>query len=130
MESFISKYKVSFDEKQNCWKLKIPPEDVERTDDGSYLIRLPAYASYVLQPGGNIMRPLTRKYRDFLLEKQNGVCAVCGEGYRKDDYFCLDHQPPMADHNSKAIDYEGKTANRVIHKSCDPAQNKKQKTVK
>jgi hypothetical protein len=93
-------------------------------------VRLPAYAIYVLQPGGNILRPKTQKHRDFLLEKQNDVCAVCGKGKREGDYFCLDYQPPMADPNSRVIDYEGKTSNRVIHNSCDADQNKKQKTAK
>jgi len=125
MESFVSKYKVSFDEKQNNWMLRIPQEDVAQIADGCYCVRLPAYASYVLQPGGNILRPLTRKYKVFLLKKQGEVCAVCGQGRRDGDDFCLDHQPPMADPDSKLIDYAGKTANRVIHRSCDPAQNKK-----
>jgi len=125
MESFVSKYKVSFDEKQNCWMLRIPQEDVTQVTDGSYYVRLPAYASYVLQPGGNILRPLTQKYKAFLLKKQGEVCAVCGQGRRDRDDFCLDHQPPMANPKSKLIDYDGKTSNRVIHRSCDPAQNKK-----
>jgi len=124
--SFNSIYKPAF--KDNEWVLQVPGSSVTQKSDGIYEIHLPVYSARALAVGGNKLRLLRKAYRDWLLKQQGGVCAICGEGYKpgKEWEWNLDHQPPLADlSNSRFIDYEKVTKNRVIHFKCDTAQNKK-----
>ncbi len=124
--SFNSIYKPEY--KNDKWILQVPSKDVIQNSDGNYEVCLPVYAARALAVGGNKLRLLRKDYRDWLLRQQGGVCAICGEGYKpgKEWEWNLDHQPPLADlTNSRFIDYDKFTKNRVIHHKCDTAQNKK-----
>jgi hypothetical protein len=125
--SFNSQYKPEF--KNNEWILQMPSNAVIQKSLNLYEVHLPVYVSRILAVGGNILRPLRKEYREWLLNQQRGVCAICGEGSKqgKEWEWNLDHQPPLSDPNSKFIDYERTTNNRVIHHKCDSAQNKKSK---
>lgn len=125
IESFAARYRPTFDPDQDEWVLRVPGDTVTQKPDGSYEVRLPLYAGRALAMGGNILRPIRKKYRDWLLEQQGGLCAAYGEGPSASDLWNLDHQPPMASSGSKFIDYVRVTQNRVIHQSCDPAQKRK-----
>ena len=120
-------YDPDFDQSTDEWILRVPKRAVHQKEDGSYEIRLPIYLTRTyLSPGGAILRPLRKKYRDWLLANQGGKCEECGEG--KDvskGRWTLDHQPPMRQVNSKYIDYAQATGNRVIHQRCDEAQTSK-----
>ncbi|MFC1954565.1 hypothetical protein ACFLVZ_01930 [Chloroflexota bacterium] len=124
-ESFTSKYKPAFDQENDEWILQVPSNMVKRKSDDSYEIRLPVYASRALATGGNILRNMRRKYREWLLNEQNSVCGVCGKGSESNNPWNLDHQPPLAEPGSKFIDYFKVTQNRVIHQQCDTAQRSK-----
>jgi hypothetical protein len=127
-ESFTSKYKPIFDQKQDEWVLQVPSNDIKRKSKDSYEVRLPVYASRALATGGNILRKPRKEYREWLLEQQRGVCAICGKGAEPGNPWNLDHQPPLAAIGSRFIDYERVTQNRVIHNQCDPAQKSKKST--
>ena len=120
--SFASRYTPRFDHERDEWVLKVPSMDVIRTSEDFYEVRLPIYAGTVLAPGGNILRPLRRKYRDWLLKQQGGLCAVCGQGSDPNSDWNLDHQPQLNAPGAKSIDYKMTTQNRVIHRKCDAAQ--------
>lgn len=121
-ESFTAKYKPTFDQERDEWVLRVPSSSVMLKRDGSYEVRLPIYAGRALAVGGNILRPIRKVYRDWLLAEQGGLCPECHKGAKPDDDWNLDHQPPMASPESKFIDYAKATSNRVIHRGCDPAQ--------
>ena len=121
--SFNSIYKPEFN--NNEWVLQIPKSAVIEESANYYEVHLPVYASRALAIGGNILRPLRKKYRDWLLNEQGNVCAICGKGSKPGEDWNLDHQPPLAQPDCKFIDYERVTRNRVIHHKCDSAQNKK-----
>jgi hypothetical protein len=124
-KSFILRYNPRFDQERDEWILRIPAGAVICESADFYEVRLPVYASRALAIGGNILRPLRRKYRGWLLNEQRGLCAICGKGAEPDNPWNLDHQPALADPGSKFIDYEKVTQNRVIHRNCDPAQTSK-----
>jgi hypothetical protein len=123
--SFNSSYNPEF--KDNEWIITVPNNRVLQMESGYCEVHLPIYTSRALAIGGNILRPLRKKYRNWLLNEQGNICPVCGEGYKpgKEWEWNLDHQPPLADPNCRFIDYEKVTRNRVIHHKCDNAQNKK-----
>jgi hypothetical protein len=125
-KSFMAIYRPVFNESNNEWTLRLSPSAVVKRHD-YYEIRLPLYASRALAVGGNILRPIRKKYRDWLLKEQGNVCVICGEGPKIGDEWNLDHQPPLAQPDSRFIDYEKKTNNRVIHHHCDPAQISKRR---
>ena len=127
-ESFMSRYKPAFDQEKDEWVLQVPNSAVTRRSDDFYEVRLPIYAGRALAIGGNILRNPRREYRDWLLEQQGGVCAICGKGAESDNSWNLDHQPALAQPGSKFIDYARVTQNRVIHRQCDPAQRSKKRT--
>jgi len=122
-------YKPRFDQKTDEWILRVPSSQVSKKVDGNYEVRLPLYlARTYLSIGGAILRPIRRKYRDWLLTQQNGKCAECGlSSDNTKGYWILDHQPPLSQKGAKFIDYERTTGNRVIHQSCDKAQTRKKK---
>jgi hypothetical protein len=124
-ESFTSRYKPKFDPERDEWILQVPCSDVKLKSDNFYEVRLPVYASRALAIGGNILRKQRRAYREWLLDQQGQVCAICGKGTERGNPWNLDHQPPLADTGSKFIDYARLTRNRVIHQKCDPAQKSK-----
>lgn len=124
-ESFSLTYRLRFDQDRDEWILQIPANAVMRKSADCYEVRLPVYASRALAVGGNILRPLRKKYRDWLLNEQSGRCAICGKPAEPDNPWNLDHQPSLAASGSKFIDYERATQNRVIHRDCDPAQTSK-----
>jgi hypothetical protein len=124
-KSFMLRYNPRFDQERDEWILQIPAGEVIRKSVDFYEVRLPVYASRALAIGGNILRPMRKKYRDWLLNEQRGSCAICGKGAETDNPWNLDHQPALADLGSKFIDYEKVTRNRVIHRNCDPAQTSK-----
>lgn len=124
-ESFTTRYKPSFNEKRDEWVLRVPSGAVTRISNRFYEVRLPLYASRALAIGGNILRLRREKYRDWLLEKQGGICKKCLKGPKPNNPWNLDHQPPLSKPGSKFIDYERVTQNRVIHSKCDPAQTPK-----
>jgi hypothetical protein len=128
-ESFTSKYKLTFDQKQDEWVLQVPSSAVKRKSKDFYEVRLPVYASRALAIGGNILRKPRKEYREWLLEQQGGVCAICGKGAEPGNPWNLDHQPPLATTGSKFIDYERITQNRVIHHRCDTAQMSKKRNL-
>jgi hypothetical protein len=120
--SFMSIYKPEFDQEQNEWILQVLTSSVIRRSD-IYEVHLPVYSSRALAIGGNVLRPLRKKYRAWLLNEQGGVCAICGKGAQAGNRWNLDHQPPLADlSKSRFIDYYRITQNRVIHEKCDIAQ--------
>lgn len=121
-ESFASRYNPRFDQERDEWVLQIPAGAVTRKSADCYEIRLPVYAARTLAVGGNILRPLRKNYRDWLLNEQRGLCAICGKPSEPANPWNLDHQPPLATPGSKFIDYEKVTQNRVIHRNCDPDQ--------
>ena len=123
--SFTSKYKPVFDQEQDEWILQVPTTAVTRYSKDLYYVRLPVYASRSLAIGGNIIRNLRKEYREWLLDKQGGVCAICGKGTEPGNPWNLDHQPPLAEPHSRFIDYARITQNRVIHQRCDSAQRSK-----
>jgi len=127
-ESFMSRYKPTFDQEKDEWVLYVPQSSVSQNADGSFEVRLPVYAGRALAIGGNKLRNLRREYREWLLEQQEGKCAICGKGVQSDNPWNLDHQPPLAQIGSKFIDYERITQNRVIHGHCDPDQMAKKRT--
>jgi hypothetical protein len=120
------KYQPRFDDKTDEWIVRIPRKKVRMEEDGFCEVRLPLYLTRTyLSIGGAILRPLRRRYRDWLLAKQGKKCAECGLGDSADKgHWTLDHEPPLSQPGSKFIDYAGATKNRVIHQSCDKAQNK------
>jgi hypothetical protein len=126
-DSFTSRYKPMFDHKQDEWVLQVPSDAVIRKSKDFYEVRLPLYAGRALAIGGNILRKPRKEYRDWLLEQQGGICAICGKGAEPDNPWNLDHQPALAEPGSKFIDYERVTQNRVIHRQCDPAQRSKKR---
>ena len=127
-ESFMSRYKPTFDQENDEWVLQVPNSAVTRKSGDLYTIRLPVYAGRALAIGGNILRNLRREYRDWLLEQQGGECAICGKSTEPGNDWNLDHQPALAQPDSKFIDYGRVTKNRVIHHQCDPAQRSKKRT--
>ena len=121
--SFMSRYKPYYDEDSDEWVLQLPSSAVTKSSDAAYEIRLPIYAGRALAIGGNTLRPQRKKYRDWLLNQQGGLCAMCGEGADANSQWNLDHQPPLKDfESSKFIDYQMETQNRVIHQKCDTDQ--------
>ena len=124
-KSFMSRYNPRFNQKRDEWILQIPASAVIRKSADRYEVRLPVYASRALAVGGNILRPQRKKYRDWLLNEQRGLCAICGKPAAPGNPWNLDHQPALAESGSKFIDYEKVTQNRVIHQNCDPAQTPK-----
>ena len=124
-KSFTLRYNPRFDQERDEWILQIPAGAVIRKSADCYEVRLPVYASRALAVGGNILRPLRKKYRDWLLNEQCGLCAICGKPAEPDNPWNLDHQPALAEPGSKFIDYERVTQNRVIHRNCDPDQTSK-----
>ena len=126
-ESFTARYKPTFDVKQDEWVLQVPSSNVLQKSDDFYEVRLPLYVSRALAIGGNILRNIRKEYRNWLLDKQGNICAICGEGFKPDNSWNLDHQPPIAKPGSKFIDYERITQNRVIHQRCDPDQTPKKR---
>ena len=124
-KSFTLRYNPRFDQERDEWVLQIPAGAVIRKSADCYEVRIPVYAGRALAVGGNILRPLRRKYRDWLLNEQRGLCAICGKPAEPDNPWNLDHQPPLAAPGSKFIDYEKVTQNRVIHRNCDPDQTSK-----
>jgi len=70
-ESFTSRYKPTFDQKQDEWVLQVPSSAVIRKSKDFYEVRLPIYAGRALAIGGNILRNLRKEYRAWLLEQQN-----------------------------------------------------------
>lgn len=129
-ESFRFRYNLEFDKNRDEWILLVPSADVKASPNGSYEVRLPVYASRAMAIGGNILRKLRKEYRVWLLGEQNGQCAICGHGAELGNPWNLDHQPPLSHIGSRFIDYERKTQNRVIHRSCDSAQTPKQASDK
>jgi len=125
--SFTSRYKPVFDQERDEWVLQVPSSAVTRQSDDFYEVRLPVYAGRALAIGGNILRNLRKEYRNWLLDQQCGVCAVCGRGAKPDDPWNLDHQPALVEPGSRFIDYARVTQNRVIHQQCDPAQRSKKR---
>jgi hypothetical protein len=125
--SFTSRYNPTFDQEQDEWILQVPSNAVKRISNDFYEVRLPVYASRALAFGGNILRNLRKEYRDWLLDQQGGICAVCGEGAKIGDPWNLDHQPALAEPGSRFIDYARVTQNRVIHHHCDSAQTSKKR---
>jgi hypothetical protein len=123
--SFAARYNPRFDQERDEWVLQIPAGAVTRTSANCYEVRLPVYAGRTLAVGGNILRPVRKKYRDWLLSEQRGLCAICGKPAEPDNPWNLDHQPPLATPGSKFIDYRRVTHNRVIHRNCDPDQTSK-----
>jgi hypothetical protein len=121
-KSFTLRYNLRFDQERDEWVLQIPAGAVIRKSADCYEVRLPVYAGRALAVGGNILRPLRKKYRDWLLNEQHGLCAICGKPAEPYNPWNLDHQPPLATPGSKFIDYEKVTQNRVIHQNCDPDQ--------
>jgi 5-methylcytosine-specific restriction endonuclease McrA len=121
------KYQPNFDDRTDEWVVSIPSNKVRRLGNGSYKVRLPLYLTRTyLSIGGAILRPLRRRYRDWLLAEQGEKCAECGLGARADKgYWTLDHVPPLSQPGSKFIDYDKSTGNRVIHQNCDKAQTRK-----
>ena len=121
-KSFASRYNPRFDQERDEWVLQIPAGAVTRKSADRYEVRLPIYAARTLAVGGNILRPLRKNYRDWLLNEQHGLCAICGKSAEPDNPWNLDHQPPLATPGSNFIDYARMTQNRVIHRNCDPDQ--------
>jgi len=121
------KYQPHFDDKTDEWIVRIPSKKVRRVENGSYEMRLPLYLTRTyLSIGGAILRPLRKRYRDWLLAEQEEKCAECGLGASSDKgCWTLDHEPPLSQPGSKFIDYDRSTGNRVIHQSCDKAQTRK-----
>ena len=126
-KSFMSRYKPTLDQTRDELVLQVPTTAVIRKSDEFYEVRLPVYAGRALAIGGNILRKPRKEYRDWLLSQQGKVCTLCGGGYEPDNPWNLDHQPPLSERGSKFIDYERTTQNRVIHRKCDSAQNRKPK---
>ncbi|NWF78189.1 MAG: hypothetical protein HXY36_06405 [Chloroflexi bacterium] len=124
-KSFMLRYRPRFDQERDEWILQIPAGAVIRKSADFYEVRLPVYASRALAIGGNILRPLRKKYRDWLLTEQHGLCAICSKPAEPSNPWNLDHQPALAESGSKFIDYEKVTQNRVIHRNCDPSQTSK-----
>jgi hypothetical protein len=120
-------YRPRLDQKTDEWVVFVPSSKVSKRVDGNYEVRLPLYLTRTyLSIGGAILRPIRRKYRDWLLAQQNGKCAECGcSSDHTKGYWTLDHQPPLSQSGAKFIDYERTTKNRVIHQSCDKAQTRK-----
>ncbi len=126
-KSFTSIYEPTFDQEHDEWILRVPSNAVRRKSSRYYEVHLPLYASRALAIGGNILRRMRREYRDWLLDQQGGMCAICGKSFKPDDPWNLDHQPSLAEPGAKFIDYARVTHNRVIHHKCDPAQRPKKK---
>jgi len=63
-KSFTLRYNPRFDQERDEWILQIPAGAVIRKSADCYEVRLPVYASRALAVGGNILRPLRKKYRD------------------------------------------------------------------
>ena len=124
-KSFTLRYNLRFDQERDEWVLQIPARAVTRKSADCYEVRLPVYAARTLAVGGNILRPLRQKYRDWLLKEQRGLCAICGKPAEPNNPWNLDHQPPLTAPGCKFIDYKKVTRNRVIHRNCDPAQTSK-----
>ncbi len=57
-----------------------------------------------------------KKYKDFLFRKQNGLCANCGKPIIMS--AILHHDPPRENPEHRLIDFEGKTRNRMLCRSC------------
>lgn len=98
-------------------KIKLMPNrrDVEfrNSDCNSFLLEIDKidwakenWRGVILAIGGNILRPIRKKYRDWLLNEQGNECAVCGEGDKPGEDWNLDHQPPLAQSGCRFIDYE------------------------
>jgi hypothetical protein len=121
-KSFTLRYSPRFDQQRDEWILQVPAGAVMRKSGDCYEVRLPVYVGRALAIGGNILRPLRKRYRDWLLNEQRGLCAICGKPAEPDNPWNLDHQPPLATPGSKFIDYKKVTQNRVIHRNCDPDQ--------
>ena len=118
-------YQPTFDPSTDEWVLRVPKSSIKALDDAHSEIRLPLYLTRTyLSLGGAILRPLQRQYRQWLLDRQDNRCAICGDGDEPGlGEWTLDHQPPLSQPGSSYIDYEGVTQNRVIHTICDASQN-------
>ena len=127
--SFTSRYKLRFDAPADQWVFQVSADAITPLANGFFEVRLPVYAGRAMAIGGNILRNLRKEYRQWLLEQQGGTCPICGQGDKLGDPWNLDHQPPMAANGSRFIDYHRKTQNRVIHKGCDPSQNKRRRST-
>jgi hypothetical protein len=109
MDRLRQTFNPRFDESTDEWVLKIPVDAREE-------VRIPLILAKELAPGGGFLRNKRQRYREWLLEKQGGKCAVCG--YVIDRNAELDHRPPTGQRGARFIDYERKTSNRVVHKAC------------
>lgn len=57
-----------------------------------------------------------REYREFLFRKQNGRCAECDKPITNS--AVLHHDPPRESPSVRLIDFDGKTKNRLLCRSC------------
>lgn len=124
-----SQYQPKFDQKTDEWILLVPKANVRKRKDGRWEVRLPLYLTRTyLSIGGAVLRPIRKRYREWLLTQQRGRCSECGEGAdTRLGYWVLDHDPPLSKPGAKFIDYDKKTKNRVIHHACDKSQTRKAK---
>ena len=107
-----------FDRDTNEWHIQVPKEKVASAGTG-FEARLPLILVKELAPGGNFIRKDRRRYREWLLRKQGGLCSVCGNGPdATKGRWNLGHRPPMGEPDSIFIDYEHVTENRVVHEQC------------
>ena len=122
------KYKPVFGSSTDEWVLQIPKHEMRTKDDAHFEIRLPFYLTRTyFGPGGAILRPKQKRYREWLLSSQGGKCKICGgDADESLGRWILDHQPPMNQTGSRYIDCERTTENRVIHQRCDDAQTSKE----
>lgn len=121
------RYQPRFDDKTDEWIIYVPGNKVQMVKNGFFEVRLPLYLTRTyLSTGGAILRPLRKRYRDWLLAQQGEKCAECELGADSaKGRWTLDHQPPLRQLGSKFIDYERSTRNRVVHQNCDKAQTRK-----
>jgi hypothetical protein len=107
---------VKYNEEENCFIIKTSKTNIKWADANSITLVLPVDA-FSMELGKILKIP---QYKKWLWKKQDKKCAVCGKTPFRyvGKNTIIDYIPSLGKPGSKAVDYGGKTQNRVICVSC------------
>lgn len=112
----LQKKDVKYDEGQNCFVINVCKSNVLECNADTVTIYVP-----VDHLSSGLWKTLgIPQYQKWLWEKQNKKCAECEKVLSKprSKDSILHHDPALGKHGCKAVDYAGKTKNRVLCREC------------